>query len=332
MKFYRYFLLILIVAACQPPKAQLIKNYGDALGTTYSIQYEHHQDLQDEIQLIFKAVNQSMSTYLPESDISKINRGDTSVVVDSLFVEVYQASQEIWEQTDGLFDPTVGPLVNAYGFGPGKKINHITDEQIDSLMEFVGWDKVRLTLQNTIEKADPRVFIDFNAIAKGYTIDLIGRLFEQKQIPNYLIELGGELLAKGENPEKKESWKVGIDNPQVTEGREIYKIVALKDLAMASSGNYRKYFVDSITDEKYVHSINPKTGRPQKSNVLSVSVFAETCMKADAYATACMVMDFETSKAVLKQQNLEAFIIYLDDNQQIKEFATQGFLEMEVEE
>lgn len=324
-KYFFIAFLIATVLACQQPAPVLIHNTGEAFGTTYSIQYDGSEDVHQQIREVFQKVNQSMSTYMPQSDISKINAGDTSVVVDSLFVEVYNTSQYVWEVTQGVFDPTVGPLVNAYGFGPGKKINNITDQQIDSLMEFVGWEKVSLTTKRTIEKADPRVFFDFNAIAKGYAIDLIGRVLERNQIDNYLIELGGELLAKGQNSVKKQEWKVGIDDPQVTEGREIYKVVALKNRAMASSGNYRKFYVDSLTGTKYVHSINPKTGRTQKTNVLSASVFADTCILADAFATSFMVMDIEQTKLLLKQHSsLDAFIIYLAEDNTIETFTTDG--------
>lgn len=313
------------------PKTNLIHNVGEALGTSYTIQYESTKDFHEEIKDIYRRVNQSMSTYLPDSDISKINHHNAEIIVDSLFVEVFQASLKVWEDSGGFFDPTVGPLINAYGFGPEKKLNEIDDAKIDSLLTFVGLEKVSLTVDGKIVKQDPRIYLDFNAIAKGYTVDLVGRLLESKRVKNYLVEIGGELLSKGVNPDKNTEWVVAIDNPEQLENRIILKTLKLKDIAMATSGNYRKFYIDSVSGEKFVHSINPKTGKAQKNNILSVSVLAKTCMYADAYATAFMVMDFEASKALLSKENLEAYIVYLDSEGEMQEYATEGFLRNSIE-
>lgn len=334
MKKSRILLFLLITAAAcnnKPGEDNLIHNAGEALGTTYSIMYESKRDFHEDITEIYEQVNRSMSTYRSGSDISRINRGEEDVVVDSLFIEVFQASQEVWKATNGYFDPTIGPVINALGFGPEKKLKEIDNAVIDSLLVFVGLEKVQLTAEKKVLKQDPRIFIDFNAIAKGYTVDLIGRMLESKGVENYLIELGGELKAKGINTAKKKEWTVAVDNPTKADERALIKTLRLKDKAMATSGNYRKFHLDTITGEKYVHSINPKTGKSQKNNILSVSVMAETCMYADAYATAFMVMDFEASKQLLSKGGLDVYIIYLDNDGNLQEYLTEGFLRMVVE-
>ncbi len=329
-------LLLLFVGliSCKQEKADslLIQNTGEALGTTYNIQYESKKDFEEDFQEVFRKVNQSMSTYIPTSDISRINQGDTSVVVDSDFVKVFQSSWEIWSKTNGYFDPTVGPLVNAYGFGPNRKMKDIDTTKIDSLRQFVGLEKVKLINGQKILKEDERTFLDFNAIAKGYTIDLLGKVLEENNIQHYLIELGGELLAKGRNKQSDNHWIVGVDDPTQTEERTLIKALKLENSAMATSGNYRKTRIDPNTGEIYVHSINPKTGWPKKSNVLSVSVLAKTCMEADGFATAFMVMDLEETKLLLqKETTLEAYIIYSDENGNLQEYLTEGFAKVIVE-
>lgn len=306
-----------------------IKNLsiGNALGTTYSIIYlsKEKLDFQREIDSVFNVVNQSMSTYIPDSDISKINQGDTTVVIDHMFKEVFELSRRIHQESNGYFDPTVGTLVNAWGFGPGKEMV-LDSVKVDSLLQYVGFDRVNLTLDGRIEKESPEIYFDFNAVAKGYAIDRLGAMLDDHGIENYLVEVGGEVLTKGENEVTKKKWTVGIDDPQVEFGRQLKKIISLKNKALASSGNYRKFRIDSITGEKYVHTIDPKTGFTKNSRVLAASVIAEDCATADAYATTFMAMDLEDSKAFLdKHQELEAYIIYLDDEGSTQEFMTEGF-------
>ncbi len=330
-KFFKIFIALLLVVTslkCTPDR-ELIRNVaaGPALGTSYSIIYLTPEplDLQTEIDSVFAVVNKSMSTYIPESDISKINSGDTTLAVDHMFKEVFDLSKQVYNNTDGYFDPTVGILVDAWGFGPGQPLE-LDSMRIDSLLEYVGFDKVRITAENRIVKENPAIRFDFNAIAKGYAIDRLGRLLDEMNIDNYLIEVGGELLAKGENRQKDKRWVVGIDDPQVTEGRRLMRTIFLKDRAMASSGNYRKFRIDSITGEKYVHTIDPKTGYTKNSKVLATSVIAETCASADAYATAFMAMELRDSKDILaREDDLEGYIIYLNDKGETLEYMTEGF-------
>ncbi|MEO9512759.1 MAG: FAD:protein FMN transferase [Flavobacteriaceae bacterium] len=333
MRQLQVLLVILIFAGCKS-KQEWIKNQntGNALGTTYSIIYISDQslDVQKEIDSVFRVINKSLSTYIPDSDISKINNGDTTIVVDQSFRDVYFNSQVVNLETDGYFDPTVGVLVNAWGFGPGKPIQ-LDSTKVDSLMEYVGWAKVGLKRDFTIEKTKPEIRFDFNAIAKGYTIDRLGRVLDDKHIDNYLVELGGEVLTKGINKISLKPWTVGIDDPENIENRGGAAIIHLKGKAMASSGNYRKFRVDEKTGKKYVHTVNPKTGYTKNSNVLSATVIAKYCMQADAFATAFMTMNLEDTKQLLASRNdLDAFIIYIDEQGKTVNFMTEGFKEIVV--
>ena len=329
MNFKRYLLLsaILLGMACGPSGPLQEQVYqGGALGTSYAIKLfsSDTTDLQSGIDSVFRVVNQSLSTYLPDSDISRINQGEDSLVVDAMFREVFEASAEIYTRTHGYFDPTVGILVDAWGFGPGKAMEMDT-ARVDSLLRYVGFEKLRLE-EGHIIKEVPGVRLDFNAIAKGYAIDRLGVLLEEKGIRDYLVEVGGELRAKGRNRAKDSPWVVGIDDPQAFEGRAIKKIISFSDQSMASSGNYRKFRIDSLTGEKFVHTINPHTGFTENSNILATSVLAETCMEADGYATAFMAMKLEDSKKLLLESpELEGYIIYLGEDGETREYMTPGF-------
>ncbi|UII80608.1 FAD:protein FMN transferase [Flagellimonas sp. CMM7] len=306
-----------------------IKNQiaGNALGTTYSIIYisDKEENYRQEIDSVFQVINQSLSTYIPTSDISKINNGDSTITVDHMFQEVFKTSSMVYEASNGYFDPTIGVLANAWGFGPGEQLK-LDSLKVDSLLKYVGWDKVKLNHDGTITKNHPELRFDFNAVAKGYTIDRLGALLNAKGLENYLVELGGEVITKGQNRISGKQWSVGIDDPQVEVGRQLKQIIVLEDKAMASSGNYRKFRIDPETGKKYVHTINPKTGYTKNSKVLATSVVASSCAEADAYATAFMAMDLEDSKSLLtNQNNLEAYIIYLDESGETLEFMTPGF-------
>lgn len=321
--------MLLITVACSEEKATWERNfnYGGALGTSYSITYLSSESLnfQEEIDSVFQEVNQSMSTYWPESDISRINRGDSTIVVDEMFREVFNLSMEVHEKTQGYFDPTVGVLVNAWGFGPGSAME-LDSAKVDSLLRYVGFNKVSLSDDGRIKKKDPAIYFDFNAIAKGYAIDRLALMLDEKGVEHYLVEVGGEIVAKGVNKIKNKPWVLGIDDPQMEEGRRLKVALQLKDRALASSGNYRKFRIDSITGEKFVHTIDPITGFTKNSRVLSASVIAPSCAEADAYATAFMAMDLEDSKKFLEQEKqLEAYLVYLDEAQEVQEFATEGF-------
>lgn len=322
-------LVVVFLASCKLTPDQYIKNSnaGGALGTSYSIIYlaDQELDFQNEIDSVFKVVNQSLSTYIPTSDISRINMGNTQIRVDHMFQEVFKLSGEVYTDTNGYFDPTVGSLVNAWGFGPGEKLV-MDSTKVDSLLNLVGFDKVKINEKQQVVKENPNIYFDFNAIAKGYAIDRLAKMMDEKKIDNYLLEVGGELVAKGINQIKKKPWVVGIDDPQIEKGRRLKILIELKNQALASSGNYRKFRIDSLTGKKYVHTIDPITGYTKNGNTLGATVLANSCAKADAYATAFMAMDLNLTKELLSQQKeLEAYIIYLDENGEAREFMTEGF-------
>lgn len=329
MKNHLIFVLLVFVAACKNEKKEVIKNHstGGVFGTSFSIIYlsDEPLDYQKEIDSVFSVVNKSLSTYMPESDISRINLGDTTVHVDHMFKDVFMLSRVIYDKTNGYFDPTVGTLVNAWGFGPGREIA-LDSTKVDSLLQYVGFNKVNLTSKGVVSKNNPAIYFDFNAIAKGYAIDRVAVLLDKKNIDNYLIEIGGEVVGKGKNTLKDKPWAVGIDNPENENQRQSIIAIQLKDRALASSGNYRKFRVDETTGEKFVHTIDPITGFTKNSNTLGVTVLAENCAIADGYATAFMAMDLNAAKSIIEtDSSMDAYIIYADSVGAITEYMTEGF-------
>ena len=326
MKHIIWFLFLILMVSCKNERPQKSFFQGQAFGTTFSIQvYSINEiDFEKGIDSVLSKVNNSVSTYIPESDISKINNGNTAIVVDDIFIDNFNISTEVYEITGGFFDPTIGVLRNAYGFGDTNSTQEIDSLALDSMMKFVGFNKVKLTSENKIEKLYPEIYIDFNAVAKGYGIDLIGSYLDSKGVGNYLIELGGEILAKGKNVEKNKSWLVGIENVNLND-KSFSSIIALENIAMATSGNYRKFRIDSLTGKKYVHTLNPITGSAAKSDITSATVLAPTCALADAYATAFMALGLENSKVILKNiDKIDVYFTYNDQNNEEQVFATEG--------
>ena len=334
MEFKKLFklLLVMLFLSCQTKDENKIQRiHGFAFGTSYSISYKAPQlleiDLERQVDSIFGVINQSLSTYIPTSDISKINQGDSLLIVDNHFVAVYHKANEVWEATGGYFDPTVGALVNAYGFGPGTPLKQISEQQLDSILFFTGWDKTLLTEQFTIKKAHPQVYFDFNALAKGYVVDVVADYLRIKKVFSFLVEIGGEIVAQGKSPKSNALWSVAIDDPQQMEERDLIQVITLNNEALATSGNYRKYSINQETGERWVHSVNPKNGKAFPSFILSASVLAPDCMTADAYATALMVMPFEQSKTLISNHpQLEAYWIIADSLGGIKEVFSKGFV------
>lgn len=311
----------LLFACKQESTMQTIRLEGFVFGTSYHITYLNTADInyQKSIDSLFTDVNKSLSTYMPTSDISKINNGDSTIVVDAYFKEVFTKSKEIYKQTNGYFDPTVGNLVNAWGFGPENKLPKLDSVEVKKLMKSVGFDKIDIS-QNKIVKNHVDVFLDFNSIAKGFGVDVIGRFLESKNIANYLVEIGGEIRARGNN-DKGKSWKVAIEKPNTDGTQSFQKIIELSNQSMATSGNYRKFRVDD-DGKKYVHTINPKTGYATASDLLSATVISNSdCADVDAYATAFMAMGFEKAKELAKNfKNLEVYLIYLDAEGNLMEY------------
>lgn len=293
---------------------------GGVFGTTYKITYlDGEKNYQKEIDSLFIVVNNSVSTYLPNSDISRINRGEEGVKVDAIFTEVLEKSKRIYNETNGFFDPTVGNLVNVYGFGPEKKHLEITEDVIADELKYVGLDKVNINNQ-IVTKDHPKVYLDFNSIAKGFGIDVIARFLESKNLSSFMVEIGGEIKAKGLKKNGK-SWLIQLVNPvDVNTG---YTTINLSGKSMATSGNYRKFKVTD-TGEKYVHTINPITGLATESNLLSASVIAPLdCADVDAYATAFMAMGLEKTKEFLKDyKNIEVILLFSDKEGNLNEYST----------
>ncbi len=301
-------LTMLLLFSCAKENKNFISLRGEALGTTYSIKYQDikGRDFSKKISQLIDITNHSISTYIKNSAISKINQGDSLVEIDTIFEKVFEKAKKIHKETNGFFDPTVGNLVNAWGFGAKK-----APQNIDSLMQFVGFDKVQLSNQK-IHFRIKGIYLDFNAIGKGYFIDLIGQMLEENGIQNYMVEVGGEIRARGVNTYQK-PWKIGIQNPHTKEKNKYKKVISLNNQSMATSGNYRKFHIND-KGEKYVHTINPKTGMATESNLLSATVIASSdCADVDAYATAFMAMGLEKTKVFLKNHSeLEVVLIYAD--------------------
>ena len=326
MRYFLFTLLLLIVFSCKQDQKNT-KLTGDVFGTTYSIQYysEENDDFQQQIDSLFYVINKSMSTYQTNSDISRINRNET-VEIDEHFKKVFSASQVIYEATEGVFDPTIGVLVNAWDFGPEGKIISLDSLKIDSLMLSVGLNKVKL-VDNTIIKENTNTFIDFNAIAKGYGVDVIADFLESKNIENYIVEIGGEIRCKGTNIEKQKPWKVGVEMPHFDGTQSIMKAISLHNESMATSGTYRKFKTDSLGN-RYSHIIDTKTGYPSKTNLLSISVITSNCMTADGYATAFKAMGIEKVKDFLKTHpELKVFLIFENENKELETLSLNGFPE-----
>lgn len=317
------FFIILVALSCNSNDPIYQTFHGNAFGTTYTIIYENekNENFTKQIDELIYLMNKSLSTYLPNSDISKINKGDSSIIVDVYFKEVFQKSHSIFKETEGIFDPTVGVLVNAWGFGPEKPIKNLDQFKIDSLMKLVGFDKVYIE-DNKVIKSNPNIYFDFNAIAKGFGIDLIGRFLEREGCKNYLIEIGGEVRVRGVNSKQK-VWKVGIENPNSDGSRSWNSTVELDNESMATSGNYRKFKIDSM-GRKYVHTINAKTGQASESDLLSATAISKSdCADVDGYATAFMAMGLEKTKSFLEHhKEIQAYLIYIDAEGEIKTYTT----------
>jgi len=306
--------LFFIFSCNQNPKTTL---QGIVFGTSYSVQYfsEHQIDYSIQLDSIFDLINNSMSTYSDTSIISRINNNE-SVKVDNHFVNVFNTSKKIFDKTKGKFDPSIGILVNFWGFGPKFTNMPIDSLDIDNLKILVGFEKFKIDDTNIVLRPK-NSYLDFNAIAKGYTVDLISGFLDDNNINNYLVEIGGELRAKGSNLSKKNNWIIGIDEPRFDNNQNIFITTELNDLAMATSGVYRKFKIDS-NGRRYAHILDPLSGIPAKTNILSVSVISETCIEADAYATALHLMNInEIEDFLFYNKDISVYIIYENESREI---------------
>jgi thiamine biosynthesis lipoprotein len=308
-----YFTIIIafFFSGCAEEVRNTINLSGPAQGTTYNISYAAgaYANYRNAIDSIFITIDQSLSTYQPGSIISRINRNET-VLVDTHFIAVFNKAKVVFENTNGLFDPTVAPLVNAWGFGFKKKEN-VTSALIDSLKKMTGYKQVWIE-GNKLVKLHPEVMLDFNAIAPGYTVDVLAAFLESKGIQQYMIELGGEVRSKGKKLDGN-AWTLGIEQPEEnpSEGPSLHARIELNDNSLATSGNYRNFYMEE--GNKFSHIIDPITGYPAKNNLLSATVIAPDCITADAYATAFMVMGLEKAKqfvAGYSERQLSVYFIY----------------------
>ena len=316
---YLLFLFILFLSCTNNLNRETVIR-GYIYGTTYNILYFSEDELQLKVKIdsLFNVIDMSMSTYNSNSLISKINN-NKEVKLDDHFKFVFNTSKKIYQQTNGDFDPSIGPLVNSLDFGP--KTNNIS---ADSLISLVGLDKFKIVDNRLIRPKNS--FLDFNAIAKGYSVDVISEFLTNSKVANFLVEVGGEIRSSGMNLGSNRSWKVGLDTPRF-DGvqKEIYKAFNLQDKSMATSGVYRKFKTDSLGN-KYAHIIDPKTGYSSRTNILSVTVISDNCIDADAYATALHLMTLdEINLFVEKHNTISVFVIYEDDNNKMQHLSLNNF-------
>lgn len=322
-KIYIIIILSIIFSSCNT-QVEYIKNEGFIFGTSYHLTYQSSDDFESKIKEKLLQYNSSLSTYDSNSVISRVNRNDNAVLLDSFFINCFNRSVEVSTITDGAFDMTVAPVVNAWGFGFDES-QQANEFLIDSLMQFVGYENIKL-VNGEIIKNNKEIMLDASAIAKGYGVDVVAELFEKKGVENYMVEIGGEVRAKGKNA-KGILWRIGIDKPidDVTAShRELQAIVSLDNKSLATSGNYRQFYEkDGV---KYSHTINPKTGYPSQNSLLSASVLANDCMTADAFATAFMVLGVDRSIELANNLNyLDVYFIYTDSLNNYKIYSSDGF-------
>ena len=320
MKKIVLFIFLGLLSCTNSVKQQ--RNSGGVFGTTYSIIYDSNEDFQQEFEQIFNDINHSMSTYIPNSIISEVNNNRITKI-DTHFKTVFETSKRVFDETSGRFDPTIGAVVNAWDFGPERKIEQLDSVKIKNLMQSVGLNKV--SVEGFQIKKPSATKIDFNAIAKGYGVDQIGYFLESNSVSNFLVEIGGEIVCKGINSSKGTPWKIGIQNPNIESDIPFLNSVELNNKAMATSGTYRKYKIDE-NGRRYTHIIDAKTGYPSRSNILSISVIAENCMAADAYATALQTMNLEElSNFLSNHPELKVYIIFENENKELEYKSFNGF-------
>jgi len=329
IKGMKYFVLVilgicLLTSGCKR-EGKIVKFGGEAQGTYYAVTYVdvNGRNFQDSIDVILKKFDSSCSIYKSNSIISRFNNNDPSAIADKNFTTVFNKAMEVSEKSGGGFDITVGQLVRAWGFSIKGKMK-MDDKKVDSLKQYVGYKKIKL-VNGRIIKQNPNIQLDFNAIAQGYSSDVLAHFLETKGIKNYLIDVGGEVLGHGKKPDGS-LWAVGIEKPasDSLQKQQLEAIVTLDNRALSTSGNYRKYFIkDGV---KYSHTIDPFTGYPVHHTLLAVSVLAENSITADAFGTAFLVMGMEKALDFIKRNpGIEAYFIYSDEKGTLKTNCSAGF-------
>ncbi len=314
--------LSVLLLSCDKNSYQ--ENQGTIFNTVYHIKYSYNRSLQQEIEEELHRFDLSLNPFNKNSVIYKINE-NKPVEPDSFFTVVFNKAVEVSKNSGGKFDITISPLINAWGFG-FKNMDKITPEIIDSLKSFVGYDKIWIDTAGKIRKSDKRVQVNASAIAKGYAVDVIANLLKGYDIENYMVEIGGEIAAKGKN-NKGECWHIGIEKPMDDASgmqHQLETVIAICDRAMATSGNYRNYYVKD--GKKYAHTIDPQSGYPLQQDILGATVIADDCMTADAYATAFMALGTEKSKELAKKiPNLYYYFIYTKSDGSVDTTYSDGF-------
>ncbi len=300
-----------VVIVSRHSNAKYVTDEGKVFGTYYHITYSYSHSIQQEIDKRLAMVDASLSPFNKRSIITAVNQ-NRDVRVDSMFRYIFNLAHEVSDNTNGAFDITVAPLVNAWGFGFEKK-DSVNPNQIRELLQSVGYRKVSLSQSGRVMKQNPDTKLDCSAIAKGYGCDVVAGLFDELGIENYLIEIGGEIVAKGENA-KQQKWSIGINRPvddSLMVENKVAAVLELTDCGLATSGNYRRFYYKN--GKRYAHTIDPRTGYPVQHTLLSSTVIAKNCATADAYATAFMVLGIDSAKIVLANHpELEAYFIYSD--------------------
>ncbi|MEP2276935.1 MAG: FAD:protein FMN transferase [Reichenbachiella sp.] len=322
--------ILILYRQLNPVETQVLQHVtGTTMGTIpYSIKYLATEEnfFKTEVDSILVAFNQSLSTYIPDSEISRFNRYDTISYESTFLYPVLKISQEMFIKSKGAYDPTIGPLVNAWGFGPKKK-TILDSATVDSLLQIVGFDQVIFDEKRAQKPTN--TYLDFSASAKGYALDVIAHYLNEKGVDNYMIEIGGEVRCQGQN-QNQTIWRIGIEKPEMNQSvGNVFATVFVNNRSLATSGNYRNYYEEN--GRIISHTISPFTGYNVSHHLLSASIFAPNCTLADGYATACMVMGLEESIEMIKKLNgVDAFFIYSDENGELQSYATSG-IESQIE-
>ncbi|WAC09512.1 FAD:protein FMN transferase [Dyadobacter pollutisoli] len=293
---------------------------GEAQGTTYHIKYFDGQNRNFKVQIdsILTEFDKSLSNYRKDSEIAEFNKSSSLTFRLPYFYPVLKKSEEIFNATDGAFDPTIMPLVEAYGFGPKKKIDP-ENANVDSLLQLIGFQNIQFN-KTSVSKKKPHIRLDFNGIAQGYSVDIIGHFLETKNINRFMVEIGGEVVCKGKKNDGQ-YWVAGIENPLVP--GTLHSSIVLADRAMTTAGNYRNHFKKN--GQVFNHIINPKTGSMEQSSVLSVTVIAKDAITADGYDTAFFVMGLDGIKRFLtKRKDIDVYVLYTNDEGKMEAFVTEG--------
>lgn len=331
---------LFLLLACQPQPKETKRDtfvpyqkiQGQTMGTiVYNVTYAGRANHKADVDSLLQEINNEVSTYVPTASISRFNQSKDGIEMENInqrhFLKNISIAKQVATETSHAFDPTVMPLVNYWGFGyTGKEaVTAVDRAKIDSLLQYVGIKKISIG-KKKISKKSAGVQLDFSASAKGYAIDEVGRLLEQKGVFDYMIEIGGEVRTRGKNQEGN-LWRMGINTPKEgAKTSDLFAAIQLDDQSIATSGNYRNYY--TVAGVTYSHTINPTTGLPERTNLLSASIITKDCAYADAYATACMVMGLEKAKTwVNVMENVEAYFIYSDKNNELQTYATEGIAE-----